>query len=271
MSCCLKKDAVTIPTTIRTTPMVTSTTPLSTTTTNLPTTTNEPSTTTIQTSTSTTQITTTTTKSTVLTTNPSSPRYSRFPTEDIIYKSAALECVYRKNGSLNVDFMNWASSTIGCRSQYIMRKIPVQGTDNKMYTKICCEYSSSLPYNPTLPPLIAPTCYFSSRTSELTRWSIELSGPDIVCNVGFYMYNTTILWNGKDTGFSCCQPNGKPIPAMKPAATTADPSPVQTTESREFYYSFLTFLIFLSHYLFQQRPNQIKLDHFADMMLTNHY
>jgi hypothetical protein len=203
------------------------------TTTALPTTTTiQPSTTTIQTSTIQTT-TTTTTKSVALTTNPATPSFSRVPTENIAYKSAALECVYLKNGSLNIDFMNWASKTIGCRSQYIMRKIQVQGTDNKMYTQICCEYSSTLPLDPSLPPLIAPTCYFSSRTSEIARWSIELSGPDIVCNVGFYMYNTTILWNGKDTEFSCCQPNGKPIPTMKPAATTAAPSPVQTTASRE--------------------------------------
>ncbi|CAG9812064.1 unnamed protein product [Chironomus riparius] len=224
MSCCLKKDAVTIPTTIRTTIMSTSTTVLPTTTTYLPTTTTTaPETTTIQTST--TQMTTTTT-------NPSSSTYSRVPTKDVILKSAALECVYHKNGTLNLDFMNWFSSTIGCRSQYIMRKIPVQSSDNnKMYTKICCEYSSSLPFDPLLPPLIAPTCYFSSRTSEIARWSIELSGPDIICNTGYYMYNTTILWNEKDTGFSCCQPDGKPIPTMKPAATTAAPSPNQTTAS----------------------------------------
>ena len=229
MSCCLKKDAVTLPSTIRTTPMSTSTTPLSTTTTTLPTTTTTvPETTTIQTST--TQM--STSKSAVSTTNPSS---SRVPTKDVVLKSTGLECVYLKNGSLDIDFMNWDSNTIGCRSQYIMRKIPVQALDNKMYKKICCEYSSSLPFDPSLPPLIAPTCFFSSKTSELLRWSIELSGPDIICNIGFYMYNTTILWNGKDTGFSCCQPDGKPIPTKKPAETTAAPSPGQTTAIRKYF------------------------------------
>ncbi|XP_070497163.1 mucin-5AC-like [Chironomus tepperi] len=216
MSCCLKKDAVTKPTTIRTTPMTTTTT-----TTSFPaTSTTESPTTTIQTST--TQATTSTTSS----------AFSRVPTNDIVYKSAALECVYHKNGSLNIDFMEWYSSTVGCRSQYIMQKVQVLSSDNnKMYTKICCEYSSSLPFDPSVPPLIAPTCYFSSRTAELARWSIELSGPDIVCNAGFYMYNATIFWNGKDTGFSCCQPVGKPIPTMKSATTTAAPSPVSTTAS----------------------------------------
>lgn len=123
-------------------------------------------------------------------------------------------CMYTANGILDLIYMDiCVPKDKICRSQNELKTFNAVDSTGKTVEKCCCEPDLAIDPNPSLKPVLAPTCYFSPNSKTLARWSIVKHGDDLVCKANFTMH--TVKYpskNGEEIAYSCCKPDDVPIP-----------------------------------------------------------
>lgn len=168
---------------------------------------------------STTKITTTTIKSTAATL-PMSTANGQLNT-------AGAECVYLRDGTLKVNYMDYCEDNPICRSQQVMKQARRNG-----YDRCCCQEDKSLPPSISTIKLKAMNCAFKTDGS-IHRWSIIRYGSDLVCDTGFKIQQLMFYENEAETNMACCVedvPETTTVPS-ETTSTTAGSS--QTTIARK--------------------------------------
>lgn len=127
--------------------------------------------------------------------------------------------MYRSNGLLNVQAMDYCNATIKtCRDQYELKNFNYVNSKGNPVEKCCCEFDIAIEPKPNPPPVYAPICYFSPNSKKVATWSIVRHADDLVCPNNYTLYTVKLpTSSGTERDFSCCNNTAVPVPPIKPS------------------------------------------------------
>jgi hypothetical protein len=124
--------------------------------------------------------------------------------------------------------MDYCDDNPVCRAQQFIKRTYAKG-----WERCCCQENKDIPFKDIGIKLRAMDCVFKPDGS-IRRWSLVISGPDLICDPGDKIKEITFYENGKDVSMSCCIKD-EPETTTKAVATTTTMKPVgSTTQARRF-------------------------------------